>query len=1400
MDQNWRTITESEFPWEREALAFIRRLLPDDERVHAWANFEMVTRDGRIYEQDLLVVTPAGVFLVEIKSWPGRISGDAGTWTWHHGGLERTYDNPRLITNRKAKILKSLLVGRPEMKKFRQQLFIEALVFLSDPDLRLDLDERARQGVWLRDREASDGVRARSGIVRAMTELRGRPRVDRPMARALVKAVEGIGIRPSQRVTRFGDYRLQELLHETETYQEWKVEKTSIAGLVRRARLYPLAPDASQELRERRDRAARREFSFLRDLQHPGILWPVDFHEDDRGPVVLFDHDGDGLRFDHFVKQEHHRLSLDQRLDMARQLFEAVAFAHDKGLIHRALSPRAVTVSEKRGRLRVLVGDWQEGRRQLSTGHGSMLDATDHVGRDLEALDRLYLAPEVWTQQRIAEFDEPSLDVFSLGVLAYHLFAGGPPALDFADMQTRLKEGPGLQLSSVVDGAVMSLQMLVCDATHPDVTGRTPAVRDLLEALEEVEEELTAPDASSFVDPKHAKGRDRLAGGYQVVRVLGSGATARVFEVEVPGPSTDRESVLKVALDPEHNDRLVDEMEVLEQLRHSHVVAPRALVDVGEHKGILMESAGSQTLERRLREEGALDVDDLRRLGDELLQVVEHLEEKGIAHRDLKPSNMGLCRRGQGRTHLVVFDFSLSRVPVDRVRAGTVGYVDPFLRTAERGRWDVHAERFAAAVTLYESATGSRPVWGDGRSDPALATDATPRVEVEQFSELGEGAAEALREFFLRALSPDYRDRFDTCEDMLQAWRAAFLVRANSPRSMEQIDPERSGVAEGARSSRGPTGQIPESWKDASLETPVEALHLAKRSLRALDRAGARTVSDVLGLQLDDLAGQRNVGVKTRQELARLLEALRERFPDFVSVAEPEAGEEDLAEVGAWSLDRLAQPLIPASRRKDSKEPETLALLLGLEEGSAGGKPTAWPSQSEVAEWLGVTRAAIGQKTVKARERWRRQKALTALRADISNHLALHGGVMALDELVRLLLLLRGSTLRGEARRRVASAVARAAVETESTLDEPKFSVWRRGGDVFFTTAGAAGPGPRWADCARSLGRRADQLAAEQPLPSASRVLEELSRVSLPEDLSLDPDRLLSLAAAASETAALSPRGELYPKAMSPQQAVELAQGALLGARRLDVVGTHRRIRGRFPEIGPLPGRKELDRLLEQAGTGLRWIPTGEGLEQGYYQSELPQGGTVSSLSGEGLSDAGLSPDSTRFEERLAKSSANGDFLVLPVAPRRAERVARQLGERFEVTSLSLDQLLIEAMRAEAKTAGAEWDVVLEADAAARDSEDWEILVKLVRDRALPRVERTLAEHRGTALVTHPGLLARYGCLSFLERLRVRSGPDLGFWILVPTGDTQGRPRIDGQALPLVPGEWLTVPRGWPVG
>src|SRR5262249_10547499 len=155
-------------------------------------------------------------------------------------------------------------------------------------------------------------------------------------------------------------------------------------------------------------------------------------------------------------------------------------------------------------------------------------------------------------------------------------------------------------------------------------------------------------------------------------------------------------------------------------------------------------------------------LDLARRFGDNLLSAVDYLEQQGVAHRDIKPDNIGITPTGQsGQLRLVLFDFSLSRTPVDNIRAGTPRYLDPLLPLRRPPRWDLAAERYAAAVTLYEMLTGKVPLWGDGRSDPALL-DCEVTIEPELFDP---HLRDDLVTFFAKALRREPKERFDNAED-----------------------------------------------------------------------------------------------------------------------------------------------------------------------------------------------------------------------------------------------------------------------------------------------------------------------------------------------------------------------------------------------------------------------------------------------------------------------------------------------------------------------------------------------------------------------------------------------------------------------------------------------------------
>jgi hypothetical protein len=385
MTARWSAITASQFPWEREALDWLREQLPDVEPWHAWSNFELIDDGGRVNEVDALVLSPQGLFLVEVKSRPGVLTGDAHTWTWHDHGRRFTDDNPLIRTNRKAKRLASLLKRQPAIAKSRGRLpWVEPLVFLSSTrtECRLDPSGRARvHGRGIPGRPDDRGIIA--ALSSPPASLPGSPRapsVERSLARAIVKAVGESGIRPSNRSRRVGDYELKGLLAEGDGWQDF--EGTHVSARVhRRIRIYPFAGGSGEQGRRDLEKAALREFQLLEGITHSGIVKLHDFKETELGPALVFEHDPEAIRLDFFLRERAETLTMDLRLAMLRQLAEVLKYAHRRRLYHRALAPQSVLVrgvDTQTPNLQVM--NWQTAAREATAGATGLRNAgTQHV-------------------------------------------------------------------------------------------------------------------------------------------------------------------------------------------------------------------------------------------------------------------------------------------------------------------------------------------------------------------------------------------------------------------------------------------------------------------------------------------------------------------------------------------------------------------------------------------------------------------------------------------------------------------------------------------------------------------------------------------------------------------------------------------------------------------------------------------------------------------------------------------------------------------------------------------------------------------------------------------------------------------------------------------------------------
>ena len=68
--------------------------------------------------------------------------------------------------------------------------------------------------------------------------------------------------------------------------------------------------------------------NFSKRSNTPGCCGAEGFTEHELGPALIFEHDLKAIRLDHFLAESHEHLTVDQRLDLLRQVTEVMRFAH----------------------------------------------------------------------------------------------------------------------------------------------------------------------------------------------------------------------------------------------------------------------------------------------------------------------------------------------------------------------------------------------------------------------------------------------------------------------------------------------------------------------------------------------------------------------------------------------------------------------------------------------------------------------------------------------------------------------------------------------------------------------------------------------------------------------------------------------------------------------------------------------------------------------------------------------------------------------------------------------------------------------------------------------------------------------------------------------------------------
>lgn len=1346
--KRWTEVTPSAFAHEAAALEQVRNLLPDIYPYAAWSNFSFVSTNGAVREVDLLVMTPTGPVVVEIKDWRGELTTRRGSGVWlsRQGGVDHPRDNPLILANQKAKELKSLIeraVRRdPGRRKMGRLPYFRAAVFFSNPTMMCTLSDDDRHHLYGPPGQTggSRGATPLPDVTTLLTATAGEP-VDNGVARYFADLVTLAGISRTRASMHVGPWQLEPRpFDDGPTWQDYHATHQSMPDEYRRVRIYLTAKGGDADQQRSIREAAQREFAAARGITHPAILVPAELAQHEAGPALVLEHRRDAQRLDQYMATHGRALGLEQRVDLVREIAEAVRYAHARSLVHRALSARAIIVEPTDGdwsRPRPRIGDWQVASRGRAGVGTHVVEATINADRHLDPASSPYLAPEF----REGTDGAISLDVYGLGTLAYLILTGQPPAADQAGVLQRLRAGTGLHPAAVDPAVPDDIDALVALATAPEVTDRIDSTDEFLDELALALPRITtAPVVGEQVDPLDVLADSEMPDGTRVDAVLGTGSSARAFLVDHDGIK----SVYKVARSDAAEERLDAEATALDGLRHENIAGVRrGLFALGSRSAIEVDFAGRHSVARRLRLDGEFLPDQLDRFGRQLIDAVVYLERNEVFHRDIKPDNIGILERN-ATTRLVLFDFSLAGIPLRRLDAGTRGYLDPWLGEPRRPEFDRAAERYAVAATLHEMASLLVPEVSDGQDGRQVT------IASDLFAAPLRGP---LTDFFTRAFDPDTDRRFESAASMARAWSRVFAeVDQTLPATTTGNDHREVHDVRQVAADR------------VSADTPLDAAGLSPRAVTVAQRLGAQTVNDLMLLNNRALWTARGLSRATRTELVQRRSQWRIDLdlpgrqrgrptatgtrPSKPTTSPPSTtAERDDASatlVGVdplqYPLDVLVERLVPPTARSTSRTADITRTLLGLTHtvatavaDEAGGSveidassAPRWPTNREVADAVGVTPARVSQVAQQAREHWGADDVLGAVVAETLDIMRDLGRVAEIDEVAGQLLLRNGSTQTVHVTRmNQARAVLRAVVGRSDDefrqrhIGTHVVLALEVGDDDSPDTPSA----PGLLDLAATLGQAADRLATQDPLPAPATVVRTLQAPATDAGLAVSENRLVGLATAVSDGALYGPRLEVYPRDLSAVRALRLAQaGAGLPQGGLSVYQIKERVSARLPGLASLPDGPALLELLRQAGF----------LVRGEEDRILPQTAPLTAIvdrsatatrvesasSGRRVDPSEAdAPRTGDADDRIANAREQGGFRAVTARLARLARTREHLGDLLDVPATDATRAFVEGVhRVVAESNITDETVVFDADAQPPDSPDGRMLGDLLAE------------------------------------------------------------------------------------